>query len=105
MCDTNAGKLNTRLLNLRHCLRWCAFLGRIRAAVFGGVTTELGQVSRKFASAKNGQVSRNISAAEHGKISRKVAAAKIGQVSRKFVAEIKTVVSRKVAVHSEKLSS
>ena len=70
MCDTNAGMLN-RLLNLRHCLRWFTFLCRIWADEFG-VTTELGQVSRKFAAAankkkqkkkkKNGQVSRMFAA-------------------------------------------
>ena len=37
---------------------------------------KLGQVSRKFAAAKNGQVSRKFAAAKNGQVSRKFAAAK-----------------------------
>ena len=93
MYDTNAGKLN-RLLSLRHCLRWCAFLCRIWAAEFS-VTTELGQVSKKIAAA--GQVSRKLLQQKNGQVSRKFAAEKKGIVSREFAAAIEGQVSRKFA--------
>ena len=47
---------------------------------------QLGQVSSKFAAAKNGQVSSKFAAAKNGQVSSKFAAAKNGQVSSKFAA-------------------
>ena len=51
--------------------------------------TKLGQVSRKFAAAKNGQVSSKFAAEKNGQVSSKIAAAKNGQVSSKFAASRK----------------
>ena len=53
------------------------------------VFVKLGQVSRKFATAKNGQVSSKFAAAINGQVSSKIAAAKNGQVSSKFAASRK----------------
>ena len=52
------------------------------------VSVELGQVSRKFAAAKNGQVSSKFAAAKNGQVRSKIAAAKNGQVSSKFAGRV-----------------
>ena len=71
---------NLALLNEMHCSH-----GKV---VFQCVF-ELGQVSRKFAAAKNGQVSSKFAAAKNGQVISKIAAAKNGQVSSKFAASRK----------------
>ena len=60
-------------------------------------SNQLGQVSSKFAAAKNGQVSSKFAAAKNGQVSCKFASAKNGQVSSKFAAAKNGQVSSKFA--------